>query len=116
MHELPITRSIFRTVIRKAEECGVKSVVRVCIEAGELREYVEVILQKYWDYISKGSLAEGAKIELISIPATARCSECETVYDLNIEDLEGSRCPKCGYDRGELITGRELRIKGMEIT
>lgn len=116
MHELPIAKTIFKSVMKKAEECGAKSVVRVCIEAGELREYVEWILQKYWDYISEGSIAEGAKIELISLPATVKCGQCENVYALDIEDLEASKCPECGFDQGELLTGRELRIKGMEIT
>lgn len=115
MHELPLAKSIFSTVIKKAEECGATAVVRVCIEAGELREYVEMILQKYWDYISRGSIAEGAKIELISIPATARCTQCGTVYGIEVDELADAKCPACGYDRGELLTGRELRIKGMEI-
>jgi len=115
MHELPLAKSIYRSVMKKADECGATAVVRVVIEAGELREYVELILQKYWDYVSRGSLAEGAKIELITLPATVRCGECGKVYGLNIDDLESSRCPDCGFDRGDLLTGRELRIKGMEI-
>ncbi len=115
MHELPIAKTIYRSVMKKAEECGAARVLRVVIEAGELREYVEAILQKYWDYISEGSIAQGAKIELISLPATVRCGKCAEVYALDIDDLEASRCPQCGFDSGELLTGRELRIKGMEI-
>jgi len=115
MHELPLAKSIYRSVMKKAEECGATSVVRVVIEAGELREYVELILQRYWDYVSRGSLAEGARIELITLPATVRCGACGRVYGITVEDLENSRCPDCGFDRGELLTGRELRIKGMEI-
>ncbi len=116
MHELPIAKSIYKSVVKKAEECGAVSVVRVCIEAGELREYVEAILQQYWDYIARGSVAEGARIELISIPATVKCGKCGNVYELDAERLFDSCCPACGYDRGELLTGRELRIKGIEIT
>ncbi len=115
MHELPIAKTIYRSVMKKAVECGASAVVRVVIEAGELREYVEPILQRYWDYISVGSIAAGAKIELITLPATVRCERCAEIYALDMEDLEASRCPKCGHDSGELLTGRELRIKGMEI-
>ena len=115
MHELPLAKTIFSTVLKKAEECGAKAVVRVCIESGELREYVELILQKYWDYISRGSIAEGARIELISIPATVRCAQCGGVYGIEAESLADAKCPDCGHDRGELLTGRELRIRGIEI-
>lgn len=115
MHELPIAKSIFRSVIKKAQECGASSVTRVRIEAGELREFVEPILQKYWDYISRGSLAEGAVIELITLPVTVSCGKCKTVYSPDMQDMNAC-CPKCGFDRGELLTGRELKITGMEIT
>ena len=115
MHELPLARSMYRTVMTKAQACGATAIKRVVIEAGELREYVEVILQKYWDYVSRGSIAEGAKVELISLPATVRCGKCEKVYAIDAKNLMNSKCPDCGYDRGELLTGRELRIKGIEI-
>jgi len=87
MHELPLAKSIYRSVMKKADECGATAVVRVVIEAGELREYVELILQKYWDYVSRGSLAEGAKIELITLPATVRCGETNLKPELLVEAL-----------------------------
>lgn len=116
MHELPITKSIFRSVIKHAEQNGAKTVEKVCLEVGELREFIEEIVQKYWDYISRGSIASTARIEIITIPITAKCSECETVYDIDALALEEARCPKCHNESGELLTGRELRIRGIEIT
>ncbi len=115
MHELPITKSILKCVDQKAREAGAERVVRVVLEAGELREYIEALVQKYWDYASVGTICEGARIELISIPATARCEKCGCEYRLDTDDLINSVCPDCGCETGELLTGRELRIRGIEI-
>lgn len=115
MHELPITKSILKSVLAKAEECGATRVVRVVVEVGELREFVPVIVQKYWDYAAEGALCEGARVELVMIPATAMCGACGRVYDVDIQDLQNSNCPRCGCESGKLCTGRELRIRGMEI-
>ena len=73
MHELPITKSIFKSVLAKAEEVGANRVVRVVLEVGELREFIELFVQKYWDYMSKDTICEGSRIELIHLPAAARC-------------------------------------------
>ena len=115
MHELPITKSIFKCVNAKAIEAGAEKVTRVVLEVGELREFIEVFVQKYWDYVSAGTVCEGAKIELISLPAKARCEKCGCEYKIDTEDLVNSVCPECGCETGELIAGRELRIRGMEI-
>ncbi len=116
MHELPITKSIFASVIKHAEQNGAKTVEKVCLEVGELREFIEEIVQKYWDYISRGSIAEHARVEITTIPITARCGMCDTVYGIDVLAISESICPKCGHESGELLTGRELRIRGIEIT
>jgi hydrogenase nickel incorporation protein HypA/HybF len=116
MHELPITKSIFNSVIAHARKSGASTVERVCLEVGELREFIEEIVQKYWDYLSRGSIASRARIEIITIPSTARCAACQSVYPVDMLALEDACCPHCGHGSGELLTGRELRIRGIEIT
>jgi len=115
MHELPFTKSIFRTVSAKAEQVGAKGVSIVALEVGVLRDYIPEIVQKYWDYVARGSIAEGAKIEIKLIPATVKCSGCGEVFEIDIKNLTSSKCPKCGYEKGQLVTGRELKIIGIEI-
>jgi len=115
MHELPFTKSIFNTVSAKAVEAGAEGVSMVQLEVGVLRDYIPEIVQKYWDYIAKGTLVEGASIKIKVIPATARCRQCGTVYEVDTKNIMSAHCPKCGYDYGDLLTGREMRITGIEI-
>jgi len=115
MHELPITTSIFRSVVGKAESVGASSVNRVVLEIGILRDYVPEIVQKYWDYISKGSIAEGSVIEIREIDAIAACGCCGNEYNITRETITDAHCPACGYRYGKILAGNELHIVGIEI-
>ncbi len=115
MHELPLVKSIYKTVINFAQKNGAQKVTRVVLEIGVVRDFIPEIVQKYWDYVSKDSMGQGSSIEIISIPATAKCGKCGTVYSIDTTNLIKSKCPKCKFDRGTLVTGNELKIKGVEI-
>jgi len=115
MHELPLTKSIFNSVIRKAESSNAESVTKVVLEIGILRDFIPSIVQKYWDYISPGSIAEGSVIEIREVPAAAVCGKCGTKYLIDRESISEARCPNCSYEFGTLLTGSELRIVGIEI-
>jgi len=115
MHELPITKSIFKTVVSRASAEGATAVTRVVLEIGILRDFVPEIVQKYWDYIAPGTIAEGAVIEIRELDAVARCVRCENVYNITKGHIAEARCPQCGYERGELLSGDSLRIVGIEI-
>jgi len=115
MHELPIIQSVYKTVLARAQEAGAISVTRVVLEIGILRDYVPEIVQKYWDYIAPGSIAEGAKIEIRELDAVARCGRCSNEYTITKGHIAEAHCPVCGYERGQLLSGDSLRIVGIEI-
>jgi len=115
LHELPFAKSIFKAVIAKAEENDAKAVTMVALEVGVLRDFVPQIVQKYWEYVTKGSIAEGSVIEMKEIAATAECRDCKNIYQIDVKNITATRCPQCGCDMGKLLTGRELKILGIEI-
>jgi len=115
MHELPFAKSIFKSVVEAADANGARQVRRVELEVGVLRDFIPSLVQKYWDYVTAGSIAEGSVITMTEIPATARCHKCGHVYTFTLPELPTAHCPECGYDKGELLTGRELRIMNIEI-
>ncbi len=115
MHELPLVKSIYKTVLRFAEKNGAARVTRVVLEIGAVRDFIPEIVQKYWDYVSRGSIGEGALIEIVTVPATVRCGRCGAVRPIEPQDFEGSRCPNCRFRKGTLVSGQELNIKGVEI-
>lgn len=115
MHELPFTKGIYRSVMKKAESVNAKDINRVVLEIGVLHDFIPEFVQKYWDFISKGSIAEGSKIEIRWKNAQVQCGSCMTIYEVGKEEMNDPKCPSCQYEFGTMLSGNELRIVGIEI-
>ena len=111
IHELPLTQKILSVVLRYAEINNAEKVIEVCLEIGDLRDFVESITQKYWDYLSKGTIAEGAKIKFDRVAVSLICHSCNNIFCVDFQELDKSCCPKCGSSDSELLTGTELEVK-----
>lgn len=115
MHELPITESILKIVLAHAEKNDVRQVMAIHLRIGKLSDLEDVWLQRYFDYLSKGSIAEGAQLKIERTPITLQCNVCAASYPVEIADLSDSVCPACGQKDSQLISGREYYIKNMEV-
>ncbi len=112
MHELPITQSICSLAVREAERVGATQVYALRIKMGEYPAYVPVLIQEYFNVVSEGTLAEGAVLEIETVPATLRCHTCGA--ERRMEKFR-MKCPVCGSREVELLTGREFYIDSMEV-
>ncbi len=115
MHELPFTKGIFRSVMRKAESVDAVGINIVVLEIGVLHDFIPEFVQKYWDFISRGTIAEGSKVEIRWKNGTAVCGQCATQYEITKENMLTSVCPSCGYEYGSMVSGNEMKIVGIEI-
>ncbi len=115
MHELPVMNSILAVVLKHAASNQVKKVVAIHLQVGELSDLEDAWMQQYFDYVSKGSLAEGAVLKIERIPVVMRCSACGHSFRINVKDGMKPLCPECGGDKHSLVSGREYLIKNMEV-
>lgn len=88
----------------------------ICLRIGELRDFVEEITQKYWDYLSEGTIAEGAKIKFESVPVSAVCHDCENIFWFDWHLVDKPCCPICESFSVELLNGTELEVKEILIS
>lgn len=114
MHELSITQDVVNIVLKHAETHGVNKVVSVNLRVGELRDVVEEWLQRFFDYLSKGTIAERAELKIERVPVVFRCA-CEETFSANIRKKREITCPGCGGKKFVLISGREFEIQGIEV-
>ncbi|MCD8085871.1 MAG: hydrogenase maturation nickel metallochaperone HypA [Clostridiales bacterium] len=112
MHELPITQSICNLAVQEAERVGATKVCAIRIKMGEYTDYVPVIIQEYFNVVSEGTLAEGAVLEIETVPAVLRCHACGGESPMERFRM---KCPACGSRDVELITGKEFYIDSMEV-
>lgn len=116
MHELPVIEKILRVAISHAESNGAEKVVRIRIRIGELSDLYEEWMQRYFDFVSKGTLAEGAVIEVEWTPVIFRCDGCEKVFPVKIREVKDVVCPGCAGGKVTFLSGREFFVKEIEVT
>lgn len=112
MHELSITQTLLDIVLEQAETHDAQRVGQVRLVIGEMSGIVDDSVRFYFELLSKGTIAEGARLAVRRVPATARCSECGERFAF--ERLSWA-CPKCGAVRLEIVEGKEMYIESLEV-
>lgn len=110
MHELAITESVLRTAVPKAEESGAKRILEIRLSIGELSGVIPEYVQYYFDLISKGTIAEGAKIVAKELPVTIRCQSCGYEGAVSRKDR---CCPVCESIQFRITGGQEFYVDSL---
>lgn len=108
MHELAITQEVVETV---AERCQGSRVLRVVLEIGKLSAVLPDAVRFCFDVCSQGTNMEGAELDIIETPGSARCQACGAV--VTMERVFG-RC-ECGCSELDWLSGEELRVREVEV-
>lgn len=112
MHEMSICRSLLGVVVEQARQHRVNRVLAVKIEVGALRGIVPEHLSYYFDFLKKGTVAEGAALAVDLVPGEVQCQGCRRRFAL---DDQGYVCPGCGSSEVEIVAGLELKVKTMQV-
>ncbi len=112
MHELPVTQSILEIALRHAEAAGAKRIVQLNLVIGQFSSIVDDSVQFYWDIISRGTIAEGARLHFERTPGQLRCTACGHVFSINGEDYV---CPVCGDTQVMVVSGDDFRLDSIEV-
>jgi hydrogenase nickel incorporation protein HypA/HybF len=115
MHELQVTQLMLNVVLEHARKNRVQKILTVHLEIGKLKDFEQEWIQQYFDYLSKGTPAEGAKLQIEWIPVTLQCSSCSHSFEVDVKLLTEVRCPECGDKQCSMISGREYRVKQIEV-
>jgi len=116
MHELPVINSILNVVMKHAVASNVNKIVAVHLQVGEMCDLEEKWMQDYFDYLSKGGIAEGARLVIERTPVVMKCDACGTSFNVDLKQNAALSCPQCGGEKYSMVSGREYYIKSMEAT
>ena len=112
MHEMSLCESILDIIKDRAAQDHFSQVRRVCLQVGPFSCVEPEALRFGFDVVMRGSVAEGARLEIETPEASAFCLACfETVvvrYRLDV-------CPNCGASELQIKSGEELRIRELEV-
>ncbi|MCX6570389.1 MAG: hydrogenase maturation nickel metallochaperone HypA [Candidatus Aminicenantes bacterium] len=112
MHELSLIASVFDILEEKAREHGVSRVTAVVLHVGRMSGVVPELLESAFDSYKKGTLAEGARLEIVIVPVKLRCPDCGGA---SVREDTDFSCAACGSRRVEIVEGREIVVEKIEL-
>jgi hydrogenase nickel incorporation protein HypA/HybF len=112
MHEMALAESILTTLEEQARTHDYKRVKVVRLEIGPLAGVETEALRFSFDVVVKGTLADGARLDIDTDPARAWCLACGKLV---VVAARYDPCPDCGGHQLQITSGTELRIKELEV-
>lgn len=117
MHELPIIKRVLQIVLSYASEQEAKEVRSITLKVGEMHDLIPELVEKYFSYASRGTIAEKAKLKIMPLPIICTCNDCQKHFVYNLRYGETTQgCPVCGSKTLNLVSGNELSIDNIEIS
>jgi hydrogenase nickel incorporation protein HypA/HybF len=109
VHELALSRAIVATVDKHAAG---RRVSLVTLRVGRLRQVVPGTLEFYFEFVARGSVCEGARLELELVEARLHCNPCGAEWSI---DRPAFRCPRCADGDVSVIGGSEFQVESIEV-
>lgn len=111
MHELAVTEQIREIALRHAEAAGAERITDLYLVIGNLSSIVDDSVQFYWDFVSEGTVAAGARLHFRRIPAEMACGACGSRYSPN----DALPCPRCDSGRVRVVAGDEFYLEAISV-
>ena len=104
MHSLAMAQDILEAALIEAEKHNARLIKAISVKIGDGHFAESDSLQFCLEATAKGTIAEGARIELELTGITAKCRECALVFP--VED-HSPICPHCGDGNPEILGSEE---------
>ena len=112
MHEMSLTENLLELIEEDALQGGYTKVTLVRLEVGALSHVAPDALLFCFDAVARGTIAEGAKLDIITVPGQGWCKSCGKTVPLS-ERFDA--CPDCGNYHVQMTSGDELRLHELEV-
>ena len=112
MHELSLVASLFEILEENARGYKDARITAVTLRVGRLSGVVPELLRSAFDAYKKGTLAEGARLEIVVAPFDFRCRRCGGT---SFREDPAAACAACGSKDVELVGGMDLVVEKIEV-
>ena len=112
MHELALCQSVLDVMREQASIYHFERVTTVRLEIGALSCVSRDAIEFCFAAVTRDTLADCARLEVIDVLGQAWCLDCETAMAIR-ERYDA--CPRCGGYQLQILQGEEMRIKDLEV-
>ena len=113
MHEMSLAEGVLQMIEDAARQQGFARVSTVWLEIGQLSGVEPEAMAFCFDAVTHGSIAQNARLEIITLPGTGWCMACAQTVPM--KEAFGE-CPVCGGHQLQVTGGTEMRVKELEVT
>lgn len=108
MHELGVVIEVVKSVEKFAKKNEVTKIDKIVLQIGELSSMIPKYIESCYPAAVDGTIMEETKLEIEVLPGNGICTTCNHVF--NFIRNKG-KCPACGNNNIEIISGKEFMIK-----
>jgi hydrogenase nickel incorporation protein HypA/HybF len=112
MHELSFAEALIDLVEQESRKLAGVRVRTVRLEIGAIAAVEPEAMRFCFDVVARGTSADGAILDIITIPGRGRCLDCRR--EIKVFERP-ALCPECGAARVEVTSGDLMRLKELEV-
>jgi hydrogenase nickel incorporation protein HypA/HybF len=113
MHELSIAMSIVEFAQEEAERRGAARVTAVHLRLGAFSGVVKQALLSSYEMACGDTSLEGSKLIIEELPLILYCAACDARQPA--DPSHWFACPACGAPTREIVQGKELEVRALEL-
>ena len=112
MHELSMAMSLVEQITLIMEKEGASKLHSITLAIGKYSGVEKECFEFSFSIAAEGSQAEKAVLVIVQTEMTVKCKECgsETVNEMPL-----AKCGKCLSLNVEVLSGKEFKIKSMDV-
>jgi hydrogenase nickel incorporation protein HypA/HybF len=112
MHEMSIALSMIEEIEEQTETHGYGRVEAVHVRIGVLSGVDPQALRFAYELACEGTPLADSRLEIESVPLLVFCPQCSVTHT---PDLQHILCPRCVNIEQEIVEGRELEVRALEL-
>lgn len=121
MHEMAVTQGLLNMALEHAQGCRI---IDIYLKVGQMSAVVPTSVELFFEYLSKDTLAEGARLHFERVPIAMGCQDCGAVADLSewsdelpqvIMAKSIARGCKCGSKRLRVTDGVSFGLVSLDV-
>jgi hydrogenase nickel incorporation protein HypA/HybF len=109
---MALAEGVLQILQDHARTQGFSRVKTVWLEIGQLAGVETQALRFCFDAVTRDTLAEGARLEIVDTPGTGWCMQCSEPVAIA---ARYDACPRCGSHQVQVTGGTEMRVRELEV-
>ncbi len=112
MHELGVAQEMLKIAFEYANKNQAKRITALNVAMSAAADESEDSLRFHFENLMRGTMADGAKIDIEIVPVQAHCIDCGNKFAL---ESFGAICPKCNSARIRPLVIDEFRLTSIDV-